>query len=93
VRPFFVVSTSECCVAGAGKPEHCLELPVQSESSLLEHAKRAKYDAMEKQTKNRCKRESYDAKRRKKVWSETATFVQNQIEYNWHTGMITTNAK
>jgi hypothetical protein len=38
VRPFFVVSTSECCRAGGGIVEHSLELPVQSKS-LLEHAK------------------------------------------------------
>jgi hypothetical protein len=31
VRPFFVVSTSECHLAGARKLEHILELPVQSE--------------------------------------------------------------
>jgi hypothetical protein len=81
VLPFFVVSTSECRLAGAGILKHCLELPVQSES-LLEHAKhlRAGYDVIErqskKQRKNKCKREIYDAKRRKERYGvKQAIFI------------------
>ena len=88
VLPFFVVSTSECRLAGAGILKHCLELPVQSES-LLEHAKhlRAEYDAIQqqrnKQRRYKHERERYERKSRKERYGlKRARIIQKQIQYN-----------
>ncbi len=84
LRPFFVVSTSECPFTDAGKVEHIFKLPVQSES-LLEHAKRlrAEYDVIQQQRRCKRERERYDRKcRRERYGVKRAKNIQKQIQYN-----------